>query len=273
MVGQKLLIHLAFSLFIGVLCSRFAETQLHNFQTADTTEWNSAATNANTLENYMQNISTDIPLSSTKTSSSASTNDLSTDNEATLAPSKGLLLTDLPTAAELNTPQDPSTPATTLDELESKITDRPSIASNNRCNNKSTKFEAKNFLITIGVLIILCTILLISTVALANQVSYLKKASQKVHHSRSNADFLTSSSLWPGSGAWQTRSNVFADSAMIEMAKPEDNTESALEKKEQAEILEDTAKPKDNQKKNKDTDAPLAEDDQTTSLTNFILEV
>ncbi|XP_019401146.1 PREDICTED: protein EVI2A [Crocodylus porosus] len=58
--------------------------------------------------------------------------------------------------------------------------------------------------IIIAVLILACTCFILSTVVMANKVSYLKKLQKGKRAPRSNGDFLATGSLWPtGSGTWQ----------------------------------------------------------------------
>ncbi|KGL74221.1 Protein EVI2A [Tinamus guttatus] len=57
--------------------------------------------------------------------------------------------------------------------------------------------------IVIAVLVLICTFLLLSTVVLANKLSYLKKAKQGKRTPRSNSDFLAANSFWPtAAGTW-----------------------------------------------------------------------
>ncbi|NXA42006.1 EVI2A protein, partial [Eudromia elegans] len=57
--------------------------------------------------------------------------------------------------------------------------------------------------IVIAVLVLICTFLFLSTVVLANKLSYLRKAKQGKRTPRSNRDFLAANSFWPtGAGAW-----------------------------------------------------------------------
>ncbi|NWJ01324.1 EVI2A protein, partial [Crypturellus undulatus] len=57
--------------------------------------------------------------------------------------------------------------------------------------------------IVIAVLLLICTFLLLSTVVLANKLSYLKKAKQGKRAPRSNGDFLAANSFWPSAaGTW-----------------------------------------------------------------------
>lgn len=58
--------------------------------------------------------------------------------------------------------------------------------------------------IVIAVLVLICTFLLLSTVVMANKMSYLKKAQQGKRRPRSNGDLLATNSFWPTTaGTWQ----------------------------------------------------------------------
>ncbi|NXX49757.1 EVI2A protein, partial [Tricholaema leucomelas] len=58
--------------------------------------------------------------------------------------------------------------------------------------------------IVIAVLVLICTFLLLSTLVMANKMSYLKKAQQGKRRPRSNGDLLATNSLWPTTaGTWQ----------------------------------------------------------------------
>ncbi|XP_035199217.1 protein EVI2A [Oxyura jamaicensis] len=58
--------------------------------------------------------------------------------------------------------------------------------------------------VIIAVLVLICTFLFLSTVVIANRMSYLKKAQQGKRRPRSNGDILATNSLWPtAAGTWQ----------------------------------------------------------------------
>ncbi|NXY66112.1 EVI2A protein, partial [Callaeas wilsoni] len=58
--------------------------------------------------------------------------------------------------------------------------------------------------IIIAVLVLICTSLFLSTVVVANKMSYLKRAQQGRRRPRSNGDLLATNSLWPtAAGTWQ----------------------------------------------------------------------
>ncbi|XP_054250370.1 protein EVI2A [Indicator indicator] len=58
--------------------------------------------------------------------------------------------------------------------------------------------------IVMAVLVLICTFLFLSTVVMANKMSYLKKTQQGKRRPRSNGDILATNSLWPtAAGTWQ----------------------------------------------------------------------
>ncbi|XP_069768293.1 uncharacterized protein [Narcine bancroftii] len=73
-------------------------------------------------------------------------------------------------------------------------------------------------LIIIGILIILCTILLVSTIALAYQLSTLK-AKLKKRSARSNSDFIKTASLW-SNGFAQVAGEAGETNVTLEEVKP-----------------------------------------------------
>ncbi|KFQ28190.1 Protein EVI2A [Mesitornis unicolor] len=58
--------------------------------------------------------------------------------------------------------------------------------------------------VIIAVLVLTCAFLFLSTVVIANKMSYLKKTKQGKRRPRSNGDILATNSLWPtAAGTWQ----------------------------------------------------------------------
>ncbi|NXP11628.1 EVI2A protein, partial [Thinocorus orbignyianus] len=65
--------------------------------------------------------------------------------------------------------------------------------------------------VVIAVLVLICTFLFLSTVVIANKLSYLKKSQQGKRRPRSNGDILATNSLWPtAAGTWQRVPKVTA---------------------------------------------------------------
>ncbi|XP_019366607.1 PREDICTED: protein EVI2A [Gavialis gangeticus] len=110
--------------------------------------------------------------------------------------------------------------------------------------------------IIIAVLILACTCFILSTVVMANKVSYLKKLQKSKRAPRSNGDFLATGSLWPtGSGTWQrmtkevTGTDLMMQDLMSEKAatvqrKSEDGTTEILaQEREKDQNSQGTSKP------------------------------
>ncbi|XP_051891155.1 uncharacterized protein LOC127581152 [Pristis pectinata] len=83
------------------------------------------------------------------------------------------------------------------------------------------------WLVIIGILTILCTILLVSTIAFAYQASNLKKRLRK-RSVRSNSDFIKTASLW-SNGARQVPEESAETNVMLEEVRPlKDEVEAKL---------------------------------------------
>ncbi|XP_009688698.2 protein EVI2A [Struthio camelus] len=97
--------------------------------------------------------------------------------------------------------------------------------------------------IVIAVLILICTFLFLSTVVIANKMSYLKKTKQGKRMPRSNGDFLATNSLWPtAAGTWQRMpkeaigtdlimEDLISERDAIMQSRTEDGTTQKLTKK------------------------------------------
>nr|XP_033778440.1 protein EVI2A [Geotrypetes seraphini] len=106
-------------------------------------------------------------------------------------------------------------------------------------NNKKSTMTC---VIIIGVLVLICTALLISTVVLANQLSNLKKSMQSKHQARSNGDFLiTTNSVWPlGLDLMQKRSQTLREVSLTMEDLPSEiqaETKDEAEKSNKAEEM------------------------------------
>ncbi|NXK08313.1 EVI2A protein, partial [Herpetotheres cachinnans] len=70
--------------------------------------------------------------------------------------------------------------------------------------------------IIIAVLVLICTFLFLSTVVIANKMSYLKKTQQGKRRPRSNGDILATNSFWPtAAGTWQRMPKETAGTDLI----------------------------------------------------------
>ncbi|XP_068945959.1 protein EVI2A [Petaurus breviceps papuanus] len=103
------------------------------------------------------------------------------------APPSGPDLTPSPKAS--STPTAPSAEHTSRSQSD--------IFRRDICDESNNKMAMLVCLIIIAVLFLICTLLFLSTVILANRVSSLKRAKQVCkRQTRSNGDFLASSGLW-----------------------------------------------------------------------------
>ncbi|MEE6469956.1 hypothetical protein FKM82_008821 [Ascaphus truei] len=92
-------------------------------------------------------------------------------------------------------------------------TDTMHTIPNKQCNSNTDKYKTGLVIciIIIASLVLVCVILIIAAVALANRVSSLKaKLTQSKRQARSNGDFLSASSIiWPqGLETWQKKSQL-----------------------------------------------------------------
>ncbi|XP_032860766.2 protein EVI2A [Tyto alba] len=122
--------------------------------------------------------------------------------------------------------------------------------------------------IIIAVLVLICTFLFLSTVVVANKMSYLKKTQQGKRRPRSNGDLLATNSLWPtAAGTWQRmpKEPTGADLAMQNFVPGRD---AAIQRKTQDETTEKLNKETDNEEENKEPSKS-----HKPILTNFVVEI
>ncbi|NXS70699.1 EVI2A protein, partial [Pandion haliaetus] len=122
--------------------------------------------------------------------------------------------------------------------------------------------------IIIAVLVLICTFLFLSTVVIANKLSYLKKNQQGKRRPRSNGDILATNSLWPtAAGTWQRmpKETTGTDSVMQDLISGRD---AATQRKTKDETTEKLTKEVDNEQENK---APPKS--HKPILTNFVAEI
>ncbi|XP_004621617.2 protein EVI2A [Sorex araneus] len=88
----------------------------------------------------------------------------------------------------------------------------------NSCEENNYRMAMLVCLIVIAVLFLICTILFLSTVVLANKVSSLKRANQVgKRQPRSNGDFLACSGLWPAeSDTWKRAQQLTGPNLMMQ---------------------------------------------------------
>ncbi|NXV78711.1 EVI2A protein, partial [Atlantisia rogersi] len=121
--------------------------------------------------------------------------------------------------------------------------------------------------VIIAVLVLICTFLFLSTVILANKMSYLKKAKQGKRRPRSNGDLLATNSLWPtAAGTWQrmSKDTMGMDLSMQDLVSGRD---AAIQRKTKDETTEKLTKEIDNEQDDKDPKP------HKPTVTNFVVEI
>ncbi|XP_054703366.1 protein EVI2A [Grus americana] len=122
--------------------------------------------------------------------------------------------------------------------------------------------------IIIAVLVLICTFLFLSTVVIANKMSYLKKTKQGKRRPRSNGDVLATNSLWPtAAGTWQRmpKETTGTDLIMQDLISERD---AALQRKTKDETTEKLMKETDNEQENQEPSKS-----HKPILTNFVVEI
>uniref|UniRef100_A0A8B9CIG7 Ecotropic viral integration site 2A n=1 Tax=Anser brachyrhynchus TaxID=132585 RepID=A0A8B9CIG7_9AVES len=120
--------------------------------------------------------------------------------------------------------------------------------------------------IIIAVLVLICTFLFLSTVVIANKMSYLKKAQQGKRRPRSNGDILATNSLWPtAAGMWQKMPKEAAGTDLI-MQELLAGRDAAIQRKTQDQTTERITRETDKQE-NEELKS------HKSILTNFVVEI
>ncbi|NXS38672.1 EVI2A protein, partial [Pomatostomus ruficeps] len=122
--------------------------------------------------------------------------------------------------------------------------------------------------IVIAVLVLICTGLLLSTVVVANKMSYLRRAQQGKRRPRSNGDLLATNSLWPtAAGTWQRMPKETSGTELI-MEELVSGRDAGNRRKTEDEATEKLTKAADNKQESKEpsqSNKPI--------LTNFVVEI
>ncbi|KFP72771.1 PREDICTED: protein EVI2A [Acanthisitta chloris] len=122
--------------------------------------------------------------------------------------------------------------------------------------------------IIIAVLVLVCTFLFLSTVIIANKMSYLKKSQQGKRRPRSNGDLVATSSLWPtAAGTWQRmpKETTGTELTMQDLLSGRDTTN---RRKTEDESTEKLTKAIENEQESKEPSQP-----NKPVLTNFVVEI
>ncbi|XP_067393812.1 protein EVI2A [Emydura macquarii macquarii] len=148
-----------------------------------------------------------------------------------------------------------------LSTIKTQITIKTEI-----CEEKNKSLILICFII-IAVLVLACTFLFLSTVVMANKVSYLKRSKQGKRTPRSNADFLATNNLWPtGSDAWQRKSKELTGIDLMQDLISE--TAITVQTKTAVETTEKLTSGRANDEKNEASPKPC-----DSIITNFIVEI
>ncbi|XP_006212040.1 protein EVI2A [Vicugna pacos] len=106
----------------------------------------------------------------------------------------------------------------TAQSIENTSKNHSKIFKKDACEENNNKMAMLVCLIIIAVLFLICTILFLSTVVLANKVSSLRRSKQVgKRQPRSNGDFLASSVLWPAeSDTWKRAKQLTGPNLMMQ---------------------------------------------------------
>ncbi|NXB72473.1 EVI2A protein, partial [Donacobius atricapilla] len=122
--------------------------------------------------------------------------------------------------------------------------------------------------IVIAVLVLICTSLFLSTVVVANKISYLKRAQQGKRRPRSNGDLLATNSLWPtAAGTWQRMPTETSGSELV-MQELVSGRDAVNRGKAEDETSEKLSKAADNEQESKEPSQS-----HKPILTNFVVEI
>ncbi|XP_004870733.1 protein EVI2A [Heterocephalus glaber] len=139
---------------------------------------------------------------------------------------------------ELYTPSVVRNSSPTAESIEHTSKSHGEIFKKDACEENSNNMAILICLIIIAVLFLICILLFLSTVVLANKVSSLRRSKQAgKRQPRSNGDFLASSGLWPAeSDTWKrakqlTGPNLMMQSTGVLTATRERKDEEGTEKR------------------------------------------
>ncbi|NXI12632.1 EVI2A protein, partial [Irena cyanogastra] len=122
--------------------------------------------------------------------------------------------------------------------------------------------------IIIAVLVLICISLFLSTVIVANKISYLKRAQQGKRRPRSNGDLLATNSLWPtAAGTWQ-RMPKETSGTELTMQELVSGRDAVNQRNTEDETIEKLTKAADNEQESKEpsqSNKPI--------FTNFVVEI
>nr|XP_020017539.1 protein EVI2A [Castor canadensis] len=203
--GQYL--HLIFLLIAAFSLSPGAKASYAHLWTKDTTAWDSVIQNSTgTHQNENINTNSVIPQVDYKANST---------NMPEIATSSHTV-----SERELYTPSIVRNNTPTTESIENTSKSHGEIFKKDVCEENNSNMAMLICLIIIAVLFLICTLLFLSTVVLANKVSSLRRSKQVgKRQPRSNGDFLASSGLWPAeSDTWKRAKQLTGPSLMMQSA-------------------------------------------------------
>ncbi|NXW17009.1 EVI2A protein, partial [Circaetus pectoralis] len=246
-------LHFAFPvIIIFSLCLQASANHTHYPRVINET-WNPISQNLSGSQNIME-ANTNSPLS-TNFSSKMTTSEMQTNTLQSLSSTTARNSTSSPARSAVSAtagPRNTSKPKSTMTKETCEY-------------NKSLILIC---FIIIAVLVLICTFLFLSTVVIANKMSYLKKTQQGKRRPRSNGDILATNSLWPtAAGTWQRmpKETTGTDSIMQDLISGRD---AAIQRKTKDETTEKLTKEIDNEQENKEPSKS-----HKPILTNFVVEI
>lgn len=119
---------------------------------------------------------------------------------------------------ELYMPSVAGNSSPTAENIENTSKSHGEIFKKDVCEENNNNMAMLICLIIIAVLFLICTLLFLSTVVLANKVSSLRRSKQaSKRQPRSNGDFLASSGLWPAeSDTWKRAKQLTGPNLMMQ---------------------------------------------------------
>lgn len=164
-----------------------------------------------TGRNHNQSINTNstTPKADKKSNSTNMPERATSSHIATLTP-----VSDL----DFHTPSVPRNSSPTSQNIENTSKSHSEIFKKDVCEENNNKMAMLVCLIIIAVLFLICTLLFLSTVVLANKVSSLRRSKQvSKRQPRSNGDFLASSGLWAAdSDTWKRAKQLTGPNLMMQ---------------------------------------------------------
>lgn len=205
-------LHLAFLLTTVFSLSPATRTNYAHLGANSTTVWDPDIQNK-TGRNQNENSNTNLTTPKVDTrSNSTNVPEMAASPHSTASTPKSEL--------ELYTPSVAKNSSPTLQSIENTSKNHSEIFKKEVCEENNNKMAMLICLIIIAVLFLICTLLFLSTVILANKVSYLRRSKQAgKRQPRSNGDFLASSGLWPAeSDTWNRAKQLTGPNLMMQSA-------------------------------------------------------